>query len=306
MFTKVPRFADPIPKCLSLISVQKAASTATMKTTTFFSLPRELRDCVYKHYIYAPCKPPATPRHAGLRLHEDCDSSGIDWKERHILYPLDARPDAYIIPLLQCNWQVRREVNEALSRAKAHNDGDGSCKLDLMFARKTLVPTWIGFPSWPEHIRRLEISIRIFDHYITADLFARIFNLLMHHGPQFGYSNLHQETNLHLQTLTIKIAFDEGMQHTCHAERELIEYEYFEDISDHFDNLLTAGVLTGLIHRISVRVSSTECDYEAKPALKNPPDDIPGDPAESALRWGVDTSLKITDWLDKKRWVQAE
>ena len=245
MFTKVPRFADPIPKCLSLISVQKAASTATMKTTTFFSLPRELRDCVYKHYIYAPCKPPATPRHAGLRLHEDCDSSGIDWKERHILYPLDARPDAYIIPLLQCNWQVRREVNEALSRAKAHNDGDGSCKLDLMFARKTLVPTWIGFPSWPEHIRRLEISIRIFDRYNTADLFARVFNLLMHHGPQFGYSNLQQGTTLHLETLTIKITFDEGVQPMCKTGRARIEEDYFTVISFFFSDLGDARLLIG-------------------------------------------------------------
>ncbi|KAG6993858.1 hypothetical protein G7Y79_00050g085950 [Physcia stellaris] len=278
-----------------------------MTTTTFFSLPRELRDCVYKHVIYTPCRPPATPRHAGLRLHESRNPSGKDWDDHHILYPLDARPDAYIMPLLQCNRQIRREVHEALSRAKAHSDG--SCKLDLMFGRCTLVPTWVGLPFWPDSIRHLEIGIRIFDRYITPNLFARVFNLLMHHGPQFGYSNLQQGAGLHLETLTIKIAFDEGVQPECKLGRARMEENYYTVISHYFRELFGADLLFGVIDQISIRLDNSDHDYEAQMAKKKDPDYIPGDPAEFerlfGLRWGVDPSLKLSDWLNKGRWVES-
>lgn len=300
MITQVSQFADPIPHCLSLTPEQRPAPTVTMTTTAFFSLPRELRDCVYKHFIYTPCKRPTTSRDAGLRLHKRCNSPA---KDCHILYPLDARLDAYIMPLLQCNGQIRREVHEALSRAKAHSDG--SCQLDLMFGRRTLVPTWVGSSFWPERIRHLEISIRIFDRFFTPDLFVRVFNQLMHHGPQFSHSNLQQGTKIHLETLAIKIAFDEGVQPECKSERARLEENYFTVISHYFRDLVAAHLLFGVIDQISIGLTNSDHYYEAKMATKRESDDIPGDPADYDLRWGLDPWLKLSDWLNKERWVES-
>lgn len=133
-------------------------------------------------------------------------------------------------------------------------------------------------------------------------MFVRILTQLVQHGPLFGYSNLQKETNFHLETLTVNITADQGMQHMCNAQIAQIEEDNSELIYSHFHFLGRAGLLTGFIDRVHLRTSNSEKIVETAKYS----DYKPRDPADFGLSWGVDTSLLLREWLNKDRWAEAE
>lgn len=117
--------------------------------------------------------------------------------------------------MLVCNHQMNFEVRELLARYDTSQHGL-DCKLDLMIRGAHVWPTWTLLPGPINHIRNLEVEMRIFDDYNgsqflvdggSGSIFRPLFHLLsdlFHHGPQFVYRGPF-ERQLHVDTMQFTI-----------------------------------------------------------------------------------------------------
>lgn len=266
-----------------------------MLPTSFFSLPRELRDRIYNDFLYTPSDAPATPPDAGLRFKEEWQLPFISF---NIFHTLDPRPHAYAFPLLHCNRQIRSEVQQMLSHAKASRDL--ACKLDCMLDFRNMFPTWTLCPCWPQNMRHLEIKFRLCNDWARANgcllIYPafRILNLLFNHGPQLGYSSSFRSADFHLKTLTLEIVCDEHV--------EAINVQMLNCITSTVDSIVGSSHVKWQIDRFVFRAGSLERIKETSGVSVSPR----GIEARRwGFPWGKDVSFALSRWLDKALWVQA-
>ena len=269
-----------------------------MLPTRFFSLPRELRDCIYEYFLHTPSDPPAALQDAGL---EECRWNKSDL---NIFHALDPRPHAHAFPLLHCNRQIRSEVHQSLSHAKTSQDLP--CKLDCMLYPHNMFSTWTLCPCWPQNMRHLEIKFRLYrdlhrlPYYSIIYPIFRLLNLLFNHGPQLGYSRSFRTADFHLETLTIEIAYLDPVYDEDIEDRDRQNLAYIDKI---VDVIISCSPVTRQIARFVLRAGSFEKVMEISGVATHPRD------IKSwglGLRWSKEISLPLSTWLNKADyWAQA-
>ena len=215
-------FDNSFVRMSSTVGATVPSAMTTVRPTGFFSLPRELRDHIYKDFLYTPSDVPATPRDTGLRFEEECPSIGAEYK---ILHALDPRPHAYAFPLLHSSRQIRSEVHQILSDAKTSRDLP--CKLDCMLGLRNMLLTWTLFPCWPQNMRHLEIKFRprehwsMLRHHLIFHSVLKLLNLLLSRGPQLGNPRSSRRADFHLETVTLEITSLEDVHDEAIEDVEL-------------------------------------------------------------------------------------
>ncbi len=102
--------------------------------TSFVSLPREIRDLIYRTLLQIPNNPPASPEEAG--------SVFRDWSLHN---SVEKYCEATWAGLPRCNWQIHDEFREVLLAQKPDRE-PGDFRLDCMIEEGKVWVTWVTVP----------------------------------------------------------------------------------------------------------------------------------------------------------------
>ena len=226
---------------------------ASTRNSTFLSLPRELRDCVYLHFLNeCIVVPPQTPEKANRY------KSRFDVRTGKTCIPVSL--DRPSIALLRCCHQTRHEIQELVQREDRNRKSPSIFRLDCMVVgRHAIYPTWILLPTIVTKVSRLEVDARIFEpeykdisweFVVSFRPFWQLLRLLLHYSPHF-----HEDVStspVYFETLVINLASDFKVesQHDSH-QLETPEIS-FEQLVDGLEGLERYGLLFGKIGRLEV------------------------------------------------------
>ncbi|MCJ1259611.1 hypothetical protein MMC24_007450 [Lignoscripta atroalba] len=240
------------------VPVQYTGSSGS--SATFLTLPRELRDRVYKNVLEAEIQRPASPNESTsarleFRVHPLIGGA--------ILY--ERKPvDIACLGLLYCNRQISSETQEAIAlKNKAHAEGV-TYKLDCMVRYQHLTPTWLSLPAPPRYLQNIKVDVRMFSYSnsqffgdggpgsLTKNLLALLGGFFTY-GPEFigGKKLLHA---LYADMITINLAsIDLG------DESDSDDDGFGRDAPGHFKRMLSYLQCSGLLFG-KVRAFRLCCD----------------------------------------------
>ena len=222
---------------------------------SLLSIPREIRNIIYKELLYIRTVIPPSPSDPGLRVTEPL--KGICY----IGLSSERFPAHSHINLLLCNHQLSAEFLEFLDTA---NRVWEYAKLDCMATNSGVWPTWTIFPAGrAPKIRNLDIDLRVWD-FITPDgvycgleesnlLWVELYHILLclfEDGPTFMPTH-HDEDMTSVDTISIQI-----LHQGPATEKGLSEYD--EDSQpkgtclapDNHLQILAANLAEGLPHKV--------------------------------------------------------
>jgi hypothetical protein len=135
------------------------------------SLPRELRENIYKHVLIAPVAavPPDIDVADELLIDHEA-FIGLTWESqvRYIKYATPPSPAC--ISLLLLNRQIHNEVKSVLRQMNGKIDYD----IDIIMADQAeLLPTWIRLPALSSRVRSVKATFRIAGDFHLKESRAR-------------------------------------------------------------------------------------------------------------------------------------
>lgn len=137
----------------------RPASHAIVKMASILGVPRELRDMIWDHALYARQDPPASPAElrTGDRFTRCRRVCGSWFRGTRVRFEkLPASPSA---SLRLVNPQFYTEVTEAMERESKRLP---DYHLDLMYLSDgSFWPTWTGIPVRTEHVGTIHATVRI-------------------------------------------------------------------------------------------------------------------------------------------------
>lgn len=237
------------------------ASLATH--SAFLSLPREIRDHIYNDVLESSIPPPASPASAVDRWEND-----NPWGADHgIVY--ERRPASiFCLGLLCCKRQIAAEMRAAIARKSKEPEGGITYKLDIMVQHMQLWPTWISVPASPQHMRHVEVEIRIFTYsdlefrydrrHMPGAVAMHLLPLLsgfFTHGPLFiPHTSKLFPYILHAETLTVNlVSIPEGFSAAQYEWEGAYRVHAFRRMKELLSHLDESGLLSRKVGRLMLR-----------------------------------------------------
>ena len=171
----------------------KAPSLSAMapsNSPSLLSIPREIRDLIYKELLYIPIITPPSPSDPGLRFHEPFKG------DYYFKLSSERFPTHFHLNLLLCNHQLHTEFLEFLDTT--HSVWEYA-KLDCMTEGLDMWPTWTICPAdRSPKIRNLDIDLRVWNMgplyarllppSISWYAFSRLLHRLLKYGPMLRFT----------------------------------------------------------------------------------------------------------------------
>lgn len=253
---------------MSLPTPNSASST---RHVTFLSLPRELRDHIYNAVLGTSIPPPASPASAVDRW-----ENGNPWGADHgIVY--ERRPASiFCLGLLCCNRQISGEMKSAIARKCDGSEGGVTYKLDIMVQHMQLWPTWTSIPASPQHMRHVEVEIRIFTYSdlkfrydrrhmpgAVAMHLLRLLSGFLTHGPLFIPQSKPLSYVLHAESLTVNlISIPEGFPTAQYEWEGAYRIHAFKRMKELLGHLNDSGLLSGKVEMVKLRNGDEAEEWE--------------------------------------------
>lgn len=168
--------------------------------------------------------------------------------------------------LLCCNRQISGEMKSAITRKSNDPEGGVTYKLDIMVQHVQLWPTWTAIPASPQHMRHVEVDIRIFTYsdlefrydrrHIPGAVAMHLLRLLsgfLAHGPLFISHSKPLPCTLRLETLTVNLSsIPEGFpkaQYEWEGAYRIHAFKRMKALLGHLDD---SGLLSGKVGRLKL------------------------------------------------------
>lgn len=227
----------------------------------FLSLPRELRDHIYNAVLETATPPPASPASAVDRWEND-----NPWGADHGIVYERRLASIFCLGLLCCNRQISGEMKSAIARKTNDPEGGVTYKLDIMVQHMQLWPSWTSIPASPQHVRHVEVDIRIFtysdlefrcDHrYMPGAVAMHLLRLLsgfLAHGPLFIPHSKPLPNILRLETLTVNLSsYPEGFHKAQYEWEGAYRIHAFKRMKALLGHLDDSGLLSGKVGRLKL------------------------------------------------------
>ena len=232
----------------------------------FLSLPRELRDKIYRTALQ-------TPRETSSIVGDSRMTETIveaTWRCTVYCYNFELRPQHLCEGLPLCNRQIHAEMQELLAR-KSNLDLCLELRYDYCITNRLQVcvwPTWTLYPGPVRRVCQLTIAIMRFFKTPCFDKLSdnpydtvfrplvRILNQLFHYGPCFRYSRPPLEHEIYVETQVISVPYHIGQ----------VDQDYPDMLSplhSNLSNLAASGILARRIARIVV-LAGPLCDCQER------------------------------------------
>lgn len=236
---------------------------APSNSPSLLSIPREIRDLIYKELLCIPIITPPSPSDPGLRFHEPFKG------DYYFKLSSERFPTHSHLNLLLCNHQLHTEFLEFLDTT--HSVWEYA-KLDCMTEGLDMWPTWTICPAdRSPKIRNLDIDLRVWNMgplyarllppSISWYAFSRLLHRLLKYGPTLRFTG-HGANMISVDTISIQIlpqAPDEE-----HSEYD--EDSELEKIGNKFEKFIQLQLLedfSGEVARLKLKYGDKVCEFVA-------------------------------------------